>query len=221
MSAGEGGRMVRLAGEVGAPGALCDVVATIAQGSWSGELAVFEHETARSIFFDAGNVVGATTNVPSERIGEILWRFGAITREEQERIVREAERTSKRIGDAAMDLELIQPDTLFRMMARQVEEVFYAAVHVADATFYVFDRFDERVLTRRHHLGTGQLLMEAARRMDELRFFREKIPSDACVPLPLPMSGARKAPAELERVLAECDGRRNVAEIGRRPGQLD
>ena len=28
------------------------------------------------------------------------------------------------------------------MMARQVEEVFYAAVHVPRATFYLFDGFD-------------------------------------------------------------------------------
>src|SRR5262249_13272879 len=88
--AGEGGRMLRLAGEVRAPGALCDVVATVAQGAWGGELALYEDETARSLFFEGGQVVGATTNVPSERIGEILWRFGAITREEQERVVQEA-----------------------------------------------------------------------------------------------------------------------------------
>ncbi len=219
--AGKTPRSLRLAGEVRAPGALCDVVSTIAQASWGGELVVLQDEAARSIYFDGGHVVGATTTADDERLGEVLWRFGAITREQLDEVVATAERSGKRIGETAIELEFVGPDELFRMMARQVEEVFYGAVHVANATFYLFDRFDESRLVRRHHMSTGQLLMEAARRMDELRFFRQKIPSDAWVPAALPSASGRKAPAEHAEVLAQCDGRRDIAEIGRRIGQLE
>ena len=221
MRADEAARSLRLAGEVRSPGALCDIVATVAQAGWGGELVVLQDEAARSIFFETGQVVGATTTAPAEKLGEILWRFGAITREQLDEVVRTAERSGKRVGETAMQLEFVGPDELFRMMARQVEEVFYAAVHVASATFYLFDRFDETRLGRRHRLSTSLLLMEAARRMDELRFFREKIPSDAWVPVVAPGASARKAPPELVEVLAQCDGRRSVAEIGRRIGQLE
>ena len=220
LRAGEA-RSLRLAGQVRAPGALCDVVATIAQASWGGELVVLEHEVVRSIYFEGGQVVGATTTAEGEKLGEILWRFGAIAREQLEEVVRTAERSGKRVGETAIELEFVGPDELFRMMARQVEEVFFGAVHVADATFYLFDRFEEARLVGRHHMNTGQLLMEAARRMDELRFFREKIPSDAWVPAVLAAAVGRKAPPELAEILAQCDGRRNIAEIGRRVGQLE
>jgi hypothetical protein len=219
--AGETARSLRLAGEVRAPGALCDVVALIAQAGWGGELVVLHEEASRSILFEGGLVVSATTTAPSEKLGEILWRFGAITREQLDEVVRTAERNGKRVGETAMELEFVGPDELFRMMARQVEEVFYGAVHIADAMFYLFDRFDESRLGRRYNLSTGQLLMEAARRMDELRFFREKIPSDAWIPVPTASVAGRKVPAELVEVLAQCDGRRSVAEIGRRIGQLE
>jgi len=99
--------------------------------------------------------------------------------------------------------------------------VFYATVHVARATFFLFEAFDEARLARRHHLSGGALLMEAARRMDELRFFRDKVPSDAWVPTPVAAAAGKKAPAELAEVLSQCDGRRSVAEIGRRIGQLE
>jgi hypothetical protein len=221
MRSGPASRSLRLAGEVRTPGALCDIVATVAQAGWGGELVVLEDETSRAIFFESGQVVGATTTASAERLGEILWRFGAITREQLDEVVRTAERSGKRVGETAIDLEFVGPDELFRMMARQVEEVFYAAVHVAWATFYLFDRFDESRLVRRHRLNTGQLLMEAARRMDELRFFREKVPSDAWVPVVVSGAAGRKPPSELVEVLAQCDGRRSVAEIGRRIGQLE
>ncbi len=160
MRSGPASRSLRLAGEVRTSGALCDIVATVAQAGWGGELVVLEDETSRSIFFESGQVVGATTTASAERLGEILWRFGAITREQLDEVVRTAERSGKRVGETAIDLEFVGPDELFRMMARQVEEVFYAAVHVASATFYLFDRFDESRLGRRHRLNTGQLLME-------------------------------------------------------------
>jgi hypothetical protein len=233
LRATEGRRALRLAGEVRTPGALCDVLATMAQGGWGGELVVFEEPEAaatpiagttvieRSIFFEGGNVVGATSTAPGERLGEILWRFGAITQEELDRIVQASVASGRRMGEAAIELEFVGPDELFHMMTRQVEEVFYAAALVGRATFFLFDGFDPGRLARRHLLSAGALLMEAARRTDELRFFREKIPSDSWVPAPLVASGGKKPPPELEGVLSECDGRRSVAEIGRRIGQLE
>ena len=218
---GDRSRPLRLAGEVRSPGALCDVVALIAQGSWGGELVVHDADNVRSIFFDRGNVVGASTNVATERLGEILWRFGAITRIQLDEVVRAAEKSGKRLGEAALDLEFVETDELFQMMSRQVEEVFYGAVHVSRATFYLFDGFEESRLARRQMLSAAGLLMEAARRMDELRFFREKIPGDTWLPMPVPAAAGRKPPAELVELLAQCDGRRSVAEIGRRIGQLE
>jgi hypothetical protein len=224
LQAGETTRPLRLAGEVRAPGGLCDVVSTIAQGGYSAELTVFEsrleQQSVRSILFDHGNVVGASSTAPGERLGELLWRFGAITRGQLDEVVSAAERTGKRVGEAAIELEFVEPEELFVMMGRQVEEIFYAAVHVGRASFFLFDGLDDK-LALRHPLSVGQLLMEAARRVDELRFFREKIPGDGWVPTLLAPPSGRKTPPELCPVLEQCDGRRSIAEIGRRIGQLE
>jgi Domain of unknown function (DUF4388) len=216
-----GGRSLRLAGEVRTPGALCDVVATIAHGGLGGELAVHGEEGVRSLYFDRGNVVGATSGVAGERLGEILWRFGAITRDQLDEILSSAQLTGKRVGEAAIDLEFVGPEDLFMMMGRQVEELFYSAVQIARGTFFLFDGLGDTQIPRPHHLSTSQLLMEAARRMDEMGFFREKIPSSEWVPTPLPSGVGRRPPPELQDVFAQCDGRRSVAEIGRRIGQLE
>src|ERR1700750_2680235 len=59
----EDGAIVRISGEVTAPGTLCDILALVAQTGWRGELIVLDGEDTRSIFFEQGNVVGAVTNV--------------------------------------------------------------------------------------------------------------------------------------------------------------
>src|SRR5215207_6153114 len=65
------GAIVRLSGEITAPGTLCDVLALLGQTGWRGELVVEDAESLRSVFFDKGSVVGACTNVEAERIGSV------------------------------------------------------------------------------------------------------------------------------------------------------
>src|ERR1700712_807193 len=95
----EDGAVVRLSGEVTAPGTLCDILALLAQPGWRGELCVLDGDDARSVFFDQGNVVGAATNLEQERLGSVLYRFGVITSEERDRILLAA-LSGKRFGEA-------------------------------------------------------------------------------------------------------------------------
>jgi hypothetical protein len=58
--------------------------------------------------------------------------------------------------------------------------------------------------------------MEGVQRMDESKYFRERIPSDTHVPVPI---AGRSDPAEeLRAVWQACDGRRSVLEVGRTTG---
>lgn len=215
----KGAAVLRLAGEIKTPGALCDVIAMIAQSGWKGELTAMSEGKVRSLYFDAGAVIGAHTNVPEERLGETLYRFGVVTREQLESAVKASSQSGKRFGEAAIELDFVSPEELYPMMARQVEEVFYAALHIAEGTFFFYDRFDEAQLGRRHSLNAGMMLMEGARRMDEMRFFRERIPNEQYVPTL--RETTKKAPEDLLKVLAECDGKRSIAQIGRRLGMLE
>jgi hypothetical protein len=213
-----GDAVLKLAGEIRTPGALSDIVALASQSGWRGELIVLAEAGNRSFFFDGGTIIAATTTVPEERLGETLYRFGVITREQLETIVRATADSGKRLGEVAVETGFVTAEKLFSMMAQQVEEVFFAAVHVSEGAFYFFDRFDEKHILRRHSLNAGGLLMEAARRMDEMRFFREKVPNDQYVPLP----AAGKKPADdLVAVFDQCDGKRTIADIGRATGRLE
>lgn len=214
----EDGAVFRLAGEIHTPGALCDIVSLIGQASWKGELAV--HATAggvRSIFFDAAQVVSAQSNVEGERFGEVLYRYGALT-EEQVKTAMASVTSEVRFGEAAVKLGYLTREKLFELMAAQTEEIFYNLLLVSDGMFYFIDGYDENRLPSHLHLPVSSLLMEGVRRMDETRYFRDRIPSEHHVPTRVPDRAPPEEPT-LRKVWDAIDGQRSIEAICRAVGQ--
>ncbi len=205
------GALVKLAGEINKPGCLCDVVALIGHSGWRGEFVVLDGQTSRSIFFEQGKVLAAQSTALGERLGEILYQFGAMSPEQIEAC---AKVEGKRLGEAAVDFGFITREKLYVLMGKQAEEIVYSTLRLGDGMFYFLDHFDESRLTRRHNLPATGLLMEGVRRLDELGYFRERIPSDEHVPVRVPN---RPEPSrELATFYQAIDGEKSVAEVGRR-----
>ena len=206
----EDGALVRLAGEISGPGALCDVLALLAQTGWRGELNVQVGELSRSIFVDAGNVVGARTNVEDEHLGRILFRFGVIDEAVYERVMARV-RAGERFGEAAVEMGVLSREQAYSYLGKQVEEVVYALMSVADGMFCFLDGFDDADLAFRHHATLNGLLFEGVTRMDEMRYFAQRIPSSAYVP----ERALGEGPTEARRVWAAIDGQRSVLALSR------
>lgn len=212
----EDGAIVRLAGEVTAPGALCDVLALLGQTGWRGELCVLDGDDVRSVFFDQGNVVGAVTNVEAERLGSVLYRYGVIDGEARDRVM-ELVKAGKRFGEAAIELGVLKQDQIYASISKQVDEIVFATLTVADGTFFFLDGFDEARLVSRHTVSANALLMDAVTRMDEMRYFRQKVPSAEHVPV---KNEGRGAPdLEFKPTFDAADGKNSVGEIGRISGK--
>lgn len=211
----EDGAILRLAGEITAPGTLCDIVALVGQASWRGELVVLVDEQARSIFFEHGHVVAATSTVPDERIGQVLFRYGALSEAQVEEVARKTTR-ERRFGETAVDLGFLPGDRLFSLVARQVEEIVFAVLLASDGMFFFLDGFDDGRVTSHHCMPVGGLLMEGVRRMDEMRYFRDKIPSDQHIPEKVP---GRTRPDEDGEVWDAIDGVRSLEDLGRVVGK--
>ncbi|MBM4364048.1 MAG: DUF4388 domain-containing protein, partial [Deltaproteobacteria bacterium] len=212
----EDGAVVRLAGEITAPGALCDVFALLAQTGWRGELVVMDDTRVRSVYFDGGNVIGAQTNVEEERIGRILYKFGAITEQDNARVM-ERVRAGARYGAAAVELGAVPQERVFQYLGRQIDEVVLSTLLVADGTYFFLDGFDEARLVAAHVVSANALLMDAVTRMDEMRYFRERVPSSEHVPHRLP-TASEPAP-DYAATLAAVDGLRSISAVGRATGR--
>ena len=211
----EDGAVVRLSGEVTAPGTLCDILALIAQTGWRGELVVLDGDDTRSIFFDQGNVVGAATSVDAERLGAVLYRFGVISQEQRDQILATVQ-NGKRFGEAAIELGVLKQDQIYSYIAHQIAEIVFATMTVGDGTFFFLDGFDDTRLVSRHTVSANALLMDGVTRMDELRYFRQKIPSSEHLPFKIENRGTPSD--EFNQLYLAIDGQQSVEELGRSTG---
>ncbi|MBK8266638.1 MAG: DUF4388 domain-containing protein [Nannocystis sp.] len=208
----EDGAVVRIAGEITGPGTLCDVLALLAQTGWRGELNVQMGEESRSVFVDAGNVVGARTNAAEEHLGRILFRFGVID-EEQYSAVLARVRKGELFGTAAIELGILSREQVYKYLGKQVEEIVYAIMGVPDGMFCFLDGFDDADLVFRHNVSLNSLLFEGVTRMDEMRYFAQRIPSSEYIPARLEGRDAPDAP--FQALWAQIDGSRSVLELSR------
>ncbi|MCC6214001.1 MAG: DUF4388 domain-containing protein [Polyangiaceae bacterium] len=213
----EDGAIVRLAGEITAPAAMCDVLALLSQTGWRGELVVLDGESARSVFFANGNVVGAQTTVDDERLGMVLYRFGVISAE-QHQLILESMTEARKFGQVAVELGIVTQEQIYKYLARQAEEIVFATLTIGDGTFFFLDGFEDNRLVTHHAVSINALLMDGVTRLDELRYFRQKVPASDYVPYRV--EADRGAPTEeFAEVFGLVDGRLSIEELGRHTGK--
>jgi hypothetical protein len=122
--------------------------------------------------------------------------------------------SGRRFGELAVDLGVCSQEQIYSYISKQVEEVVFATLTVGDGTFFFLEGFDESRLASRHAVSANALLMDGVTRMDEMRFFHEKIPSSDYVPVRNDTRGPPEG--EFAAVYAAVDGRSSVEELGRR-----
>lgn len=206
------GAVVRIAGEIASAGGMLDILALVAQAGWKGMLTVFAGESKRSILFDQGNVVGVQTSEEKEWLGSVLYQYGGLTEEQLGQVTAKVSE-GRRFGEVAVELGFLTSSDVFKFIRRQVEEVVYATLTVDDGTFFFLDGFDESRLASSQVVSANALLMDGVTRMDELRYFREKVPNSQYVPEVV--RAVRPPVEECRKVFDAIDGKRSVEEIGR------
>lgn len=207
---------IRLAGEISTPGGICEVFALIAQAGWRGELVVSEVGSTRSLFFERGSVVGAETTVAQERLGHVMYRYGMLSEQERRRVAAQVKHGG-RFGSASVELGIVSQEAVYRSLRYQIEDIAFATFAVSEGTFAFFDDFDPSRLVSLQLVSAQRLLMDGVTRMDEIRYFREKIPTADHVPVRDAAKGP--PPEEYATTYEAIDGMRSIQDLGRLTGR--
>ncbi|WP_224243737.1 DUF4388 domain-containing protein [Hyalangium gracile] len=201
---------VVLAGDAGGfP--LSDLIAFLSQSRWSGVIRVRTPGGERSITLREGEVRGASSDDPADRLGEVLIRLGYVDRAKLDEVLRE--QSPSKVGRALVEKGYLQAHDLFKCVTHQVSEIFHAIVLCREGSFFLIDQPVDDKAAHNIQLTTQSLLMDSIRKIDEMAHFRKRIPHGRLyVGQKRPSDG--KLEADEDRVLAMLDGRRTLLELG-------
>jgi hypothetical protein len=212
------GTRVAMAGELLSRTAVLEVVNIVATAGWRGELHVFDGESHRVMAMSQGALKSAWSDHLDDRLGQVLYRHGVVSRAELDELLREVG-PEKRLGQLLLERGILTQEQLFMQLQRQIENVFFSALLTREG-HYVFSVPDDEAQPPVHsvHLPVQALLMEGVQRIDEMALFRERIPNDDLCPLVQPRATRISLDENAQLVLTYADGHRTIEEISRESG---
>lgn len=209
---------VLMAGEILTRLTVMEVINVIASANWRGELHVIGPESRRSLTLDQGALKNAWSDHADDRLGEVLYRMGVVSRQELDSVVR-AMSPDRRFGQMFVDRGIIDQEQLFTYLQKQAEQIFYNSLLVREGHYvFVIPDENETPSSATVHIPVQGLLMEGVQRIDEMALFRERIPSTQLCPEVKPGAEERKLDPTAQTILAYCDGSRSIQEIARLTG---
>jgi hypothetical protein len=189
---------------------LSDLLAFLSQSRWTGTLRLHAPGGERSVVLNEGELRGASSEDPADRLSEVLVRLGHASRNDVEDSLRD--NPPSRVGRSLVDRGLLQPHDLWACVTQQVSEIFHAIVLAREGAFTLVDQEPEEKSGTAVQLSTQSLLMDAIRKIDELQHFRQRIPHGRVyVTKRRPSDG--KLQADEDRLLGLATGQRTVLQL--------
>jgi CheY-like chemotaxis protein len=157
-------------------------------------------------------------------LGEILVRTGVLTTERLSELLVQQKNTGQRLGDLVVELGIMSRDTLESALREQVAEEVYELFAWTDASFEFMETMEEPPAAQQGPLAGVRLdanmmslMIEAARRMDELERIRAVIPDERLIPtqveLPVSFDDLGLERRAVEEILPLADGTRSIDRI--------
>ncbi|MBX7192725.1 MAG: DUF4388 domain-containing protein [Sandaracinaceae bacterium] len=210
-------RRVLMSGEVISRTTVLEILNMIATASWRGEMHVFAPDATRVLAIDQGALKHARSDHPDDRLGQVLYRNGLLSKAQIDALVREVD-PERRLGQLVLEKGFLTQDVLFQQLQKQVEQIFFASLLAREGTYAFFSEEGSETPVHTVHLPVAGLLMEGVQRIDEMALFRERIPHDDLVPEVQPRTSATEIEESAQLVLAYADGERTVDIISRETG---
>ena len=178
----------------------------------TGILALTSGGARKALYLKAGRVVFASSNLPTDRLGEVLLRGGKITRDQNETSVR-ALAQGRRQGRALVETGALSPQELWSAVQAQVSEIVFSVFQWDEGQFH----FEESVLPEKERitvdLDVTALVLEGLRRADPASAMRGRELDGYLVLEPGTTSAEGLLQPWEAHVLSLVDGEKSVVEL--------
>ena len=179
------GRRRSIGTEPPARGDLADIdVATLigrlVQSGFTGRVQFKRGPAEKAIHFEAGKPVFAISNLPHDRMGDLLYREGKITREQQQRARDLVVESGRRMGEILVEIGFLKPRELLPAVRHHIEDIVYSlfAWDSGEYAITAAEPTSERIRLTRH---PAAIVLEGVRRKYGPEMLEARLGSAAAV----------------------------------------
>jgi CheY-like chemotaxis protein len=207
-------------GDLGILG-LGNLLQVISMSQSRGFLTISQGEDKKTIQFITQGirlVSGVRRAIP---LGQILVRSGRLTPPQLEALLAEQRQTARRLGDLVIERGIVTREAIEQALRDQVSEEIYDIFAWPEGRFYFAESESDNLPNGAGPLATVtldanmiSLMVEAARRVDEMKLIRSEIPMDRLIPQ---RTGAKTSADDLSgaarEILSLVDGHRSIDQL--------
>jgi len=201
---------------------LADVIIGLHRSKKTGLLHVAASNVRKSVYFEGGDPIFASSTDAADRLGEMLLREGKISREQFDSASRVVVTTGKRFGTVLVEAGAISPKELYSGVTKNVEAIIESLFSVKDGQFL----FKEEPLPTKEviklRLSVGNIIYKGIKRVEDRGLIRDACPpADALVgfsPDPLNLFQDLELEPEDNSLLESMGGKKTVKELMRVSG---
>ncbi|MCI0412432.1 DUF4388 domain-containing protein [bacterium] len=195
---------------------LPDILEFVRSSRKTGILTFRQDRIRKSLHIKEGNVIFASSNLPEERLGDLLLSWGMIDKEHFQQSAALLT-LKKRQGRILVEMGAITPKQLWESVQKQIRHIVYSLFNWHDGVFY----FAEGDLPTHENITADvnitDLVVEGIRRIKNVDDLQNKFPSRKVVLVQIDSSRSEQIALESfeKHVLELVDGKRTFQEICR------
>jgi hypothetical protein len=191
-----------------------EILHHLSQTRSTGILTLVSGGARKALYMNEGRVVFASSNLPNDRLGELLIREGKITVEEYEASIRALSK-GKRQGKVLVEMGALTPKDLWEGVQLQVKEIVISIFPWEEGTFH----FEESTLPEKERITVDldivDLILVGLRRVPSAGRIQSRYPDgDLVLETQAGAGGPVLEPYE-HHVRELIDGERSVLDISR------
>jgi hypothetical protein len=205
----------------------------LAEHAGSGKLMVEnqKNHVHSELMLYEGNLVHASSSMYSQRFGDLLVKKGLISQPQlEETLAEQKQHPGKHLGEMLVERQLIQPDTIPKIVYHQIECVLYEILSWSDAKFFFqagaqplqhqvavsadYEIVEGRLIQRPHADHQGRdVLGDADKNLQILLMIKEKMPQPEALVHLTSRRPEGSLSAEHQHILRFVNGEHSINDI--------
>ena len=189
-----------------------EIIALIASMKRDGSLTLLVPDARKTVYFTAGEIIYASSNVEDDRLGEVLWRHGLLQLDQLTE-VHDLVTPEKKLGAVLVEHKMITPRQLYDGIKAQVLDIVYSTFHFTQGEFLFVEGKVRLKGAVRLEMSTRDVIMSGIARLEEMTKLEELFPDRKMLLIKRPVAVETGLSDDHRKVLKLVDGKRNVDEL--------